>query len=545
MVGLLLTFLGVSGTYLALTGHSIGRSLVGRQSVPEGPGDAPLRSVQAISNHADCKEDPTLSLALQLRCEQRLELNRRREQERRERREEDEARAAAIREQLRKQTRMEAQERKAEREQEAIEKREAVEAERQKRLREERKQKRPQAGNRSGLLNGLRTQDDESSEEDCDGPCQLRSEEDAGAVECHDAVDGEECFVSVNWAKDKGVALHPDWYPGLGPTSPFAAFQRHLHSLGLNNCSRPCRAKDEERRSMKFYVYRVQNETERPLENDIASSLAGILWYLHNEIVPLDEKTRLWNVSRIVRFKITVETTQEFFEATGHQFAPFAPFEDGRCTDPSFGDFWAKVGFVVGCRRLDRRAAAYGNGHDEGGVGSYPVAYSLPGPCPNSHLEAKSRSCSARWPGGSCSRATGGRNCTFSITPAGEISLDELMGIRDYHSFSSFGKREYVADADKGVGCTFWDTKHDARLCEERVDRVRQLFRAKYPELPACESLPEPACDAPAFEEVLFRDGDRLAAPTTTSSSQAGGEYHDLLETPGSWPQRTEFRTEG
>lgn len=540
MAGLLLTVLGISGTYLALTGHSIGRPFGGRQSVFEGPDAAPLRSAKAMSNHADCKEDPTLSLAEQVRCEQRLELNRRRQQERRARREEDEARAKAIREQLRKQTRMEAQERKAEREQEAIEKREAVEAERQKRLREERKRRRPtQVGNRSGLLKDLRVQGDESKEEDCDG-CKLGSDEDAGEVECHDAVEGEECFGSVNWAKDKGVALHPDWYPGLEPTSPFSAFQRHLHSLGLNNCSRPCRVADEERRSMKFYVYRVQNETERPLENDIASSLAGILWYLHNEIVPMDGKTRLWNVSRILRFMLTVETTQEFFEATGHQFAPFAPFEDGRCTDPSFGDFWAKVGFVVGCRRLDHRVAAYGNGHDEGGVSSYPVAYSLPGPCPNAHLEAKSRSCSARWPGGLCSTATGGRNCTFSITPAGEIGLDELMGIRDYHSFSSFGKREYVAEDDKGVGCTFWDKKRDARRCEERVDRVRQLFRAKYPEFPACESLPEPTCDAPAFEEVLFRDDDRLAAPTTTPSSQAGGDGSRLARN-----LPLEFRTEG
>lgn len=234
--------------------------------------------------------------------------------------------------------------------------------------------------------------------------------------------------------------------------------------------------------------------------NDVFSSLAGILWYLHNEVVPFDTETRLWNLNRLVRFKISVKTTEEFFEATGRQFAPFAPFENGRCADPLSRDFWAKYGFVVGCKRLDSRVAAYGSVRED-----LPVTYSLPGSCPGSTFEAKSGSCSKEEPGGSCSSATGSRDCTFSVIPAGEIKLDELMGIEDYISFYANGKREYADDTDMGIGCVFWNRKHDPRLCDMRMERVRQLFRAKYPELPACESLPEPTCDAPhasTFEKV-------------------------------------------
>jgi hypothetical protein len=433
------------------------------------------------------------------------------------------ARAERVQQQLQKQNALEAQEQKAEREQEAIEKREA----------EQRQKKLDEARKRAKAEKSIKKLEEDDSmvgthEGKCHGrePCELQSEDvveakDGPVAPCHDAVDGEECFGSVNWAMDQGVTMHPEWYPSLSADSPFSAFQEHLHSLGLNNCSRPCSAAGNRASShtsgvqtMEFYVYRVQNEAERPLTNDVASSLTGILWYLHNEIIPLDREARFSNLSRIVRFKITVKTTRAFFEATGRQFAPFAPFEDGGTADELSVNLWAKYGYVVGCRRLDSRAAAYGSARE----GDVPVAFSLPGPCPGLRFAEKSASCSVREPGGACSSATQSRDCTFSATPAGEISLDELMGIRDYRSFYYQGKREYILETDMGVGCVFWNKKHDSRLCAERVDRVRQLFRAKYPELPACESLPEPTCDAQPLEVV----GEALGSQSSSSRPWPG-----------------------
>jgi len=68
----------------------------------------------------------------------------------------------------------------------------------------------------------------------------LRGRRAATADECHTAVEGEQCYTAVIWAKEHGINLHPDWYEGLHPSSPFEAFQAHLHELNYDNCPAPC-----------------------------------------------------------------------------------------------------------------------------------------------------------------------------------------------------------------------------------------------------------------------------------------------------------------
>ncbi|CAK0860813.1 unnamed protein product [Prorocentrum cordatum] len=74
-------------------------------------------------------------------------------------------------------------------------------------------------------------------------------------------------------------------------------------------------------------------------------------------------------------------------------------------------------------------------------------------------------------------------------------SLQQSRVSRDYKAFFDSGYREYSHKTDAGTGCTFWNGRNDAKLCQERMAKVMRLFREKYPGLPACEELPPPPCD--------------------------------------------------
>lgn len=58
------------------------------------------------------------------------------------------------------------------------------------------------------------------------------------------AAAGTACYAQVLWAMSTGVKEHPDWYPGLNASSPFADFQRYLFYLPTcgNPANPPCYA---------------------------------------------------------------------------------------------------------------------------------------------------------------------------------------------------------------------------------------------------------------------------------------------------------------
>lgn len=47
--------------------------------------------------------------------------------------------------------------------------------------------------------------------------------------ECHTAVPGELCYKDVTWAMRFGIYQHPEWYPGMTPSSTFEEFQSLLY----------------------------------------------------------------------------------------------------------------------------------------------------------------------------------------------------------------------------------------------------------------------------------------------------------------------------
>lgn len=58
--------------------------------------------------------------------------------------------------------------------------------------------------------------------------------------DCHDALEGDQCFVAVMWAMEEGINKHRVWYPGLSDQSSFREVQEHLYSANKSYCPRPC-----------------------------------------------------------------------------------------------------------------------------------------------------------------------------------------------------------------------------------------------------------------------------------------------------------------
>jgi len=261
-----------------------------------------------------------------------------------------------------------------------------------------------------------------------------------------------------------------------------------------------------------FYMYRAQGDDDYPIENVNMADLAGVMWYLHREVI--GSTPRKFKIKRIMRYSVTMKVTQDYFDAHPKQFAPFVAYDSGSAIGRQ--DLWEKYGYVVGCQLLQPEMFNYMPMHDmqpschpdrTPELCGSPKWYSLPGPCPELRHEEKlaNPSCRSEWPGGACRSAvvTGDHDCTYFAAPAGEISLDELVGIKDYDMFWQSrnskgdllpnGNVEYVRHLDAGIGIDFWDGGHDKDNCTKRMESVTKLFKAKYPDLP--ETLPEPPCN--------------------------------------------------
>lgn len=260
---------------------------------------------------------------------------------------------------------------------------------------------------------------------------------------------------------------------------------------------------------MTFYMYRAMGKESYPMQNVNMASLAGVLWYLHREVV--GSTPRKFHISRILRFSVTMMITEDYYNKTPSQFGPFVAFDSGSAKHRSH--IWKNYGYVVGCQLVDPglfnyvpRPSEQPSCHPRTAFPCRaPKWYSLPGPCPEETQPDKTPACSTQWPGGLCPSAvvTGSHTCTYFPAPAGEISLDELEGIKDYHRWwlhtnattgdqLPSGNVEYDFKLDAGIGTDFWDGRHSKENCTKRMEAVEKLFKKKYPQLPA--SLPEPPC---------------------------------------------------
>eukprot|EP00928_Gymnodinium_smaydae_P020265 TRINITY_DN17837_c0_g1_i1.p1 TRINITY_DN17837_c0_g1~~TRINITY_DN17837_c0_g1_i1.p1 ORF type:complete len:710 (-),score=60.46 TRINITY_DN17837_c0_g1_i1:90-2219(-) len=218
---------------------------------------------------------------------------------------------------------------------------------------------------------------------------------------------------------------------------------------------------------MTFYVYKAAGDGAE--ENAITSSsnvgsLAGVMWYLHNEVVTSCPRKN--QITRVLRYRLTMMNTESLYTPAPHaQFGPYHGFKAGVCAASTCGEDVAKFGYTVGCQVLPDDIASYRPS---------PVWYSLPKE-------------------GFCEDPTGAANCTWHWEPAGEVRIDDLSGIEDYALFCEEANKEYSPDTDHGVGTMFWDSKADPERCADRLHTLARLFQMKYP---GFRSFPdEPRCD--------------------------------------------------
>uniref|UniRef100_A0A7S1LLS9 Uncharacterized protein n=1 Tax=Alexandrium catenella TaxID=2925 RepID=A0A7S1LLS9_ALECA len=273
-----------------------------------------------------------------------------------------------------------------------------------------------------------------------------------------------------------------------------------------------------------IYMYRAQSDTDYPMRNVNTADLAGVLWYLHNEIVAFpdpDYRIRHFNITRIIRFKVTIQNPPEFFERHAKKFGAFVAFGAGKCTVPHCDSLWSTYGPVVGCQAADHKVANYHalwqtqpSGTGCSGDCDSPIWYSLPGPCPRHEYGAKSAECVWDFPGGDCGKGneiTGARDCTYLAEWYGEVRLDELLNFTfsdgvpaTFADFLSAGGKEYDKATDKGVYTDFWDGVHDKDAGRQRVEAVRYLFQRKYPRYPTEMQETEVLCDFDGWEGGEF-----------------------------------------
>jgi hypothetical protein len=101
--------------------------------------------------------------------------------------------------------------------------------------------------------------------------------------------------------------------------------------------------------------------------------------------------------------------------------------------------------------------------------------------------------------------ATGARDCTYRVEEAGEVSIDELTGIKNYTSFCAENSLEFDKHTDRGVNSRFWDGFHQMPMCRHRIRMLNEAFRKKYPHLPPDSSENQFGWPASGAAEIEVR----------------------------------------
>eukprot|EP00439_Symbiodinium_sp_Y106_P085262 s167_g27.t7 len=315
-----------------------------------------------------------------------------------------------------------------------------------------------------------------------------------------------------------------------------------------------------------FYMYRaVSDEVYPPLNTNVAS-LPGVLWYLHHEVVI--QAPRKFQISRILRYKVQMRATAPLLRL-GMHFGVRLAYDKGQATGPFvcgrtnitnkdgttegykpkfcgdgaafkdqyLGDLkpykneyeYAAYGYNVGCNNLGQYPFPMHQVYYPNAICCFqtgkdcPVGYTMPGACPNNLYFNKDNSCQASQPGGYCPgvEPNGNGTCTWNYEEAGEISLDELVGIKDYASWRH-SHREYDPETDEGIkfrvkaravlhvhfGLVRTFLVQNAK--HERVRQAAELFDRRYPSMPTVAELRNPPCDfdfGSFYKEWYRKDG--------------------------------------
>eukprot|EP00439_Symbiodinium_sp_Y106_P026482 s1976_g3.t1 len=322
-----------------------------------------------------------------------------------------------------------------------------------------------------------------------------------------------------------------------------------------------------------FYMYRaVSDEVYPPLNTNVAS-LPGVLWYLHHEVVI--QAPRKFQISRILRYKVQMRATAPLLRL-GMHFGVRLAYDKGQATGPFVcgrTNITNKDGTTEGYKpkfcgdgaafkdqylgdlkpyKNEYEYAAYGYNVGCNNLGEYPfpmhqvyypnaIWYTMPGACPNNLYFNKDNSCQASQPGGYCPgvEPNGNGTCTWNYEEAGEVSLDELVGIKDYASWRH-SHREYDPETDEGIKFSWWNGINSTTANEERVRQAAELFDRRYPSMPTVAELRNPPCDfdfGSFYKEWYRKDGyvGPCGPPNANCKGGIGWIRHEGLSLHPKW----------
>jgi len=219
---------------------------------------------------------------------------------------------------------------------------------------------------------------------------------------------------------------------------------------------------------MTFHMYRAQGHGDYPPLNVNTGNLAGIMWYIQNEVVSgAYGNGNKFGIERIRRFKVQTKATQTLVEVNMN-FGVRVAFDYGNCTGPTCRFDWEEYGYNVGCNNLGMFPFPKFETNYSGGVW-----YSLPGACPSMPYYSQTPECEELQPGGLCDMATGAGDCTWSYEDVGD-----QIWLGDLYSAAKMSMQQ------------FWDHSDNVTYNDFKVKVARDLFEEKYG-----AELPNPPCD--------------------------------------------------
>jgi hypothetical protein len=257
------------------------------------------------------------------------------------------------------------------------------------------------------------------------------------------------------------------------------------------------------------------------MANVNTGNLAGVLWYLHNEVV--NTVPRKFGITRIRRLRFQVAGTRALKEKNMTFGVRFA-YDGQTCTGAGP---WASP------MECEARYKKYGNFVGCNNLGEYPFPTAAKG-YPNHYPGAVWYSLPKE---GQChGRPTGESNCTYSYEDAGAITIDKLVGITDYWGTVNGNPnwKEYDSNTDQGSGFSFWDWKYSDQACAERLKKVRNVWDQTYPDVEKDTDLPTPSCDFdcdrfypnPPGECHSVQPTGQAACHDPTACSRVAQSYH-------------------
>jgi len=128
-----------------------------------------------------------------------------------------------------------------------------------------------------------------------------------------------------------------------------------------------------------FYLYRAQDDHNYGRDENVnAANLAGVLWYLHHEVVMTCP--RKFGITRLRRLLVTMRNTCDLYKDTKSQFGPYSAFDSGRCGVKGCEKAYEKYGNVIGCQHIPYNTGLFAAYCEQPNCG-YAQWYSFPGTC--------------------------------------------------------------------------------------------------------------------------------------------------------------------